>query len=249
MKRIIVALLFAFPTFLLSQNDCEKYLGKYIPTDLNDAISFFECKWSEDDLNGFKNKEEQNATSELHFGTGMSLRNNWKLWAGTSKMSKYFRDLGIHHPDDMSSIILTSLHRKLNEKPIKLDKQIKYYKNYWAELEQKQKERRQKYFSEFKIGNTVEFLYEHDFISKRQERKYMNDKCFATATVMDLNEEKLQLKIKLLKSCDNKGIIISKYKIGEIIDGKLETKGEYEHKLMKKGEIRWTSYELWETTE
>ena len=249
MNRIIIVLLLVFPTFLISQNDCEKYIDKYIPTDLNDAIAFFECKWSEESLNEFKNKEEQKATSELHFGTGRSLRNNWKLWAGTSELSKFFRNLGINHPDDMSGIILTSLHRKLNGIEIELDNQIKYYKDYWAESERKETERKNKEFSEYKIGDIVEFTFDYDFVSKKQEEKWMDDKCYATAIIQDLNSEKLELKIKLKKSCDRKGIVILKYDVWEEIDGKYEKTVEDKIEIMKKGETRWSSYELWDIVE
>lgn len=249
MNKILLVLFLFFSTFVVSQNNCEQYNDKYIPVDLNDAISFFECKWSKEDLEGFKNKEEETATAELHFGTGMSIRNSWKLWAGTSKISKYFQDLGIHHPDDMSSIILTSLHRKLNEKPIELEKQIKYYQNFWAESERKKTERKKEEFSEFKIGDTVEFLYNYDFISKRQEKKYMNDKCFATGKVIDLNKEKFELKVKLIKSCDKKGIIVLEYDVWDKINGEYEKIEEDKIEIMKKGETRWTSYDLWETSE
>ncbi|WP_301162015.1 DUF6794 domain-containing protein [uncultured Winogradskyella sp.] len=249
MNRIIITIFLIIPTFLLSQNDCKKYVDKYIPTDLNDAISFFECKWSKDDLNDYKTEDEQKATTELHSGTGRSIRNSWKLWAGTSEISKYFKDLGIHHPDDMSSIILTSLHRKLNDKPIELEKQIQFYKNYWAESKRKEIEHKEKEFSEFKIGDKIEFLYEYDFISKGQERKYMNDKCFVTAIVIDLNKEKFELKVKLLKSCDKRGIIISEYDVWDEMDGKLVKTEEDKIEVMKKGETRWTSYDLWETSE
>jgi len=249
MNKILLVLFLTFSILATAQNNCEKFTDKYIPIDLNDAISFFECKWPKEDLDNFKNKDENTATTELHFGTGMSIRNSWKLWAGTSDISKYFRDLGIHHPDDMSSIILTSLHRKLNQKPIELENQIKYYQDYWAESERKKNERKKEEFSEFKIGDTVEFLYNNDFISKRQEKKYMNDKCFATGKIIDLNKEKFELKIKLIQSCDRKGIIISEYDVWDKIDGKLEKIEENKIEVLKKGETRWTSYELWETTE
>jgi hypothetical protein len=60
----------------------------------------------------------------------MWIRNNWRLWGG-SRLSKYFNDLGIFHPDDMSGIILNSYHRFLLGQDIKLDDQIDYYKDYW----------------------------------------------------------------------------------------------------------------------
>lgn len=249
MNKILLVLFLTFSILATAQNKCEKYTDKYIPIDLNDAISFFECKWTKKDLNNFKNKDENTATTELHFGTGMSIRNSWKLWAGTSDISKYFRDLGIHHPDDMSSIILTSLHRKLNEKPIELEKQIIYYQDYWAESEKKQKEKQKEEFSEFKIGDKVEFSYDYDFVSKKQEKKWMDDKCYATGIIIGLNKEKLEIQVKLKKSCDRKGIIILKYDIWDKIDGEYQKIEEDKIEIMKKGETRWTSYELWDVVE
>lgn len=35
----------------------------------------------------------------------MWIRNNWGLWGG-SRLQKYFTDKGIHHPDNMSHVIL-----------------------------------------------------------------------------------------------------------------------------------------------
>lgn len=249
MNKILLVLFLTSFILATAQNNCEKYTDNYIPIDLNDAISFFECKWPKEDLDNFKNKDENTATTELHFGTGMSIRNSWKLWAGTSNISKYFRDLGIHHPDDMSGIILTSLHRKLNEKPIELENQIKYYQAYWAESEKKQKERQKEEFSEFKIGDKVEFTYDYDFVSKKQEKKYMDDKCYATGIIIGLNKEKLEVQVKLKKSCDRKGIIILKYDVWDKIDGEYQKIEEDKIEIMKKGETRWTSYELWDVVE
>jgi len=55
---------------------------------------------------------------------------DWQLWGG-SRLSKFFNDRGIYHPDDMSGIILDSYHRYLTGKDIKLDEQIKFYQDYW----------------------------------------------------------------------------------------------------------------------
>ena len=249
MSKTIIAILLFLPTLIFGQNDCEKYAENYVPIDLNDAITYFECKTPKDNLDAFKIKSEDEATSSLHFETGMSIRNNWGLWARTSKISEYFSELGINHPDDMSSIILTSLHRKINGLDIDLEKQIKFYKEYWAESERKETERKKEEFGEYQIGDTIEFSYDYDFVSKRQEEKWMDDKCYATGIVMDLNPEKYELKVKLKKSCDRKGIVILKYDVWEEIDGKYEKTVSDKIEIMKKGEIRWSYYSLWSITE
>jgi hypothetical protein len=71
------------------------------------------------------------AVAGMHFGAGLSMRNGWKLWKGKNSLARYFHSIGIFHPDDMSSIILTSFHRRLNGKNIELASQVRYYQDYW----------------------------------------------------------------------------------------------------------------------
>lgn len=68
-----------------------------------------------------------------HFGLGMWLRNNWGLWT-SSPLAVWFNERGIHHPDDMSGIILTSYWRHLNGKSIELNQQIEHYRAYWKKV-------------------------------------------------------------------------------------------------------------------
>jgi uncharacterized protein YbaR (Trm112 family) len=86
-----------------------------------------------------KNLQEQDFVTDAHFGLGRWLRNEWELWSvpENSRLVDYFHELGITHADDMSSIILTSYHRHLNGKEIKLEEQIKHYQDYWKEYEEK----------------------------------------------------------------------------------------------------------------
>ena len=69
-----------------------------------------------------------------HFGLGMWMRNNWNLWKG-GKLSKYFNDLGIYHPDDMSAIIHNSYIAKLRIEDYDIKKDIEYYKDFWQSKE------------------------------------------------------------------------------------------------------------------
>jgi hypothetical protein len=39
--------------------------------------------------------------------------------------------MGLEHPDDMSSVILTSLWRTLHGEPLRVDEQVKGYQAYW----------------------------------------------------------------------------------------------------------------------
>ena len=83
-----------------------------------------------EDIDEFKSENEDDIPGLYHMSIGMWMRNNWGL-SGGSRLAKWFNTKGIYHPDDMSSIILLSFWRHLNQKPIELDNQIEYYKDYW----------------------------------------------------------------------------------------------------------------------
>lgn len=104
--------------------------GHYIPKDLEDCFKQIDSFWSDSTKNEIKLQSEDDFTADAHFGFGMWMRNNWRLWGG-SRLSKYFNEKGIYHPDDMSGIILDSYHRHLTGKEINLQQQINYYKAYW----------------------------------------------------------------------------------------------------------------------
>ncbi len=245
MNKLSIILIIFFSNFIIAQSDCDRYKDNYIPNNLTDVFAYFECNWSKESLETFKKKDEKSAIVSLHRGYGMTIRNNWKLWERKGELVKLLNKKGIYHPEDMSAVIFASFHRKLNKKPIELEKQAEFYQTYWTEIEQQEKERRQKEFSEFKVGDKVEFSYDYDFVSEKQEKKWMNDKCYASGVIIGLNAEKLKLQVKLKKSCDRKGIIILKYDVWNKIEEEYQKIEEDKIEIMKKGEIRWTSYELW----
>lgn len=156
--KIQLTRIFLFTALLIIFIGCKSYPDNYQPKDLEDAIEFLDYKWNDIDKQKFQKTDEESATVMLHFGTGMYLRNNWGLWDSNSQLSKYFESIGIFHPDDMSSIILTSFHRHLNNKNIDLQGQIKYYKDYWNKGKEayniKQKEIIEIY-KQFKIGDKI----------------------------------------------------------------------------------------------
>jgi len=73
---------------------------------------------------------EHDALILAHHGFGMWLRNTLELWFDGPPV-KYFNEIGIYHADDMSGILLTSIHRKYHNQDINLDSQIKYYRDFW----------------------------------------------------------------------------------------------------------------------
>ncbi|MFA5337646.1 MAG: DUF6794 domain-containing protein [Candidatus Omnitrophota bacterium] len=108
--------------------------GVYIPRNLDDCFKELKKMLNPELIKEMKAGAEADMT-KYHRGLGMWIRNNWGLWSG-SRLKTYFNDLGVRHPDDMSGVILTSFWRNLNNKPIQLKEQIKYYQDYWKRVKE-----------------------------------------------------------------------------------------------------------------
>lgn len=110
-----------------------------LPKNLDECLDVLMKHYETGGWEQFKQMDEEEATSICHHTTGRSIRNDWKLWDENSELHKWFKSIGAIHADDMSSIILTSFHRKLNGKDIDLNSQIEFYKTYWKNNEKQMK--------------------------------------------------------------------------------------------------------------
>lgn len=105
--------------------------GIYIPKDINDAISVLDTMFSEKDKIFITDSlSERDFSARLHLSFGMWLRNNWGLWGG-SRLSSFFNDMRIYHPDDMSGIVLDSYYRYLKGQDLDIEGQVEHYLEYW----------------------------------------------------------------------------------------------------------------------
>jgi hypothetical protein len=145
-----------------TQGDCIKYPENYIPKDLDDALTYLNCSWTDKNKEDFKSKDESDAVTELHMGTGLGIRNGWELWKAKNSLYRFFKSKGIFHPDDISSIILTSFHRQLNKRQIDLENQIQHHKDYWKNVKEESKKQAEKKseldkaeFATFQLGDKV----------------------------------------------------------------------------------------------
>ena len=140
MMRQVLVNLFLTTQLAFSQSaDKDTIDGVYIPKNIEDCFEQIDSFWDDSTKTQVKNWSEDEFSANAHFGIGMWMRNNWRLWGG-SRLSKYFNDLGIYHPDDMSGIILDSYHRYLTGREINLDEQIGYYRAYWKVNEEPSKD-------------------------------------------------------------------------------------------------------------
>jgi len=102
-----------------------------IPTNLEECIILLQTTaLCDEDREAIRTGSEINLCM-WHDNLGRWIRNNWGLWSADSDLYNWFKERGITHPDDISGIILTSFWRRLNDKPLELEEQIKYYQDYW----------------------------------------------------------------------------------------------------------------------
>ena len=108
----IISLLWGYPGLVAVHAD-ENKEAVYIPKNLEDAHQELEKILKPEDIEKMKRGTEKDMSS-YHHNLGRWLRNNWGLWKG-DRLSKYFNNIGVHHPDDISGIILDTFWCKLND--------------------------------------------------------------------------------------------------------------------------------------
>jgi hypothetical protein len=105
-----------------------------IPSNLSECIEALDIIMTEskkEDVLNFKLSKEKDCLYNTHHALGQWIRNNWGLWKKESALYNYFYKMGLWHADDISSVIIISYHRHINEKKINLKKQIDKYIKYW----------------------------------------------------------------------------------------------------------------------
>lgn len=109
-----------------------------IPTNLSECFDRLDeiFKDAPIEYESFKNTSEEEAVIILHYGLGKWIRNNWGLWEGNSTIFKVLSSMHLWHADDMSTLILTSYHRHINDIPLGLKKQIDHFLGHWKDYEQ-----------------------------------------------------------------------------------------------------------------
>lgn len=113
-----------------SNNENAVSKKEYIPPDLHRCYSCLDKMLTPEQRDEMKNcKSEEEMVGKYHFGLGMGLRNGWGLWAN-SRLAEYFNEMGVYHPDDMSSIILKSYWLKLNGKRYDIVPDIVHFQRY-----------------------------------------------------------------------------------------------------------------------
>ncbi|GAB5400643.1 MAG: hypothetical protein Aureis2KO_22280 [Aureisphaera sp.] len=231
--------------------------GYYIPKNLQDAISVLDRMYSDSlKLEITKLTEKDYVYGNYRFGMGLFMRNNWQLWGG-SRLSHFFRENKIGHPESMSVVILESFYRYLKGEDMRFQEQISDYvaweKNRELEnriREKEAEEEKLENFNEYNVGSIVDYVFNYDFASKKQEDHYYNDTCLVKGRIVEKDAENLKIKVELLEGCDRKGIVI--YNNDNISYYDIEDKTWSRPKkrvvtYLRKGKSAWFEVDDWET--
>ena len=91
--------------------------GVYIPKDQIEALKEIKDISPVEAMAKFRSESEESVVKKLHFGLGRWIRYNWNFYEG-SRLSEHLKGMGVSHPDDMSTFLMTILHRDLNGAPL-----------------------------------------------------------------------------------------------------------------------------------
>lgn len=135
------------------------------PATIDEAVLYFERKWSDKKKEDFKIKPEKTAVEEIDLSVGIWIRFEWLSNNKDTILVNQFKKLGIDHPNDMSNIILTSLHRKLNNIPIDVEGQVNYFKEYWKPIkvcEAAADKLAEENYNKFNVGDSITIYMDVD---------------------------------------------------------------------------------------
>jgi len=87
--------------------------GIYIPENLADCYLQLDKILRDETKKSIRDSDTN--IIDFHFSLGRGIRNNWGLW-NCSRLSKYFKDNKVNHPDEMSGLIMDGYQMYLKDK-------------------------------------------------------------------------------------------------------------------------------------
>lgn len=108
----------------------------YIPRDLYDCFRELDKTMEPEVKKTFMAFSDEEVDRRTHASLGKWIDHKWSLTDG-SRLSAYFTKMKVPHPDYMVGIIITSYHRHLHKKDLKVQEQVEQFRKLW---QKKQKE-------------------------------------------------------------------------------------------------------------
>ena len=102
------------------------------PAVIVEAIDEIVSGLTEEEKKAIVEMDDEDDMSMYHHGWGAGFRNSLGLW-GDTELSQAFKEIGIWHADDMSSILLESIWRRVHNQELNMEEQVGFYKVYWLE--------------------------------------------------------------------------------------------------------------------
>lgn len=104
--------------------------GMYIPIDLYDCFKVLNKQMSATALTIFKAYSDEEVDQKTHGTLGFWMEHKWSISEG-SRLTEYFRKMGVPHYDYMIGIIIQSYHRSLHGKELKVKEQVLKFREIW----------------------------------------------------------------------------------------------------------------------
>lgn len=203
------------------QNDfrllSSKIEGTYIPKDLDEAIDSLDSFIPQEDKRYIADSLSlDDFIGDAHMGVGLWMRNEWCLWSG-SRLSHYFNNLNVFHPDDMSGIILAAYYKtKIQGLPFQLNDELKHmnlmkreimmpFNHIWRERKKEKAHNKREAKKAGLIKGKIVF-YECPYGCSTQEEQ--DSKSYSKGVVTDIDYTNLRIKVKLIESISPYGIIV-----------------------------------------
>lgn len=102
-----------------------------VPVTIEEAVDDIISGMTEEELAFAAGVDEGFFLAATHHHLGQALRNEWSLWEDDSPLKLAFFGIQIYHPDDMTGIILSCVHRTMMDKPSDIPQQVEKYHAYW----------------------------------------------------------------------------------------------------------------------
>jgi len=136
---------------------------KEYPRELEYCFEYLNDNCAPQEIEIFKNITKEDATPRnYHFGIGLHLRNYLiRNHPYSDSIRSYFTRNGVDHYDNMSSIILSSYHKYLNNEKLELDEyyaEMKIYQREQQECQSRLDSLSQVYDNDYLIGDTLSIL-------------------------------------------------------------------------------------------
>ena len=117
----------------------EEINGVYIPINIDDAMMQLDEIANEESRAKLIGADEELVVERLNRGLGKWMISKWNFYEG-SRLSHHLKQLGVSLPNDMSSFLIRTYYRQLNELPLQIEERAAAI----YELRKKEQEERNK---------------------------------------------------------------------------------------------------------